>query len=127
MRYLKLKYNIFVIYLINHLIMSVSNLAVTISSVQILAVALQKIKNLDNFGKIEPFVSFQHNQKQFQTSVKDFTQGAPILFNETYYLSNVGEDETLDFELYDKDPIGQEMLGKAKPILVKDLIKMTNA
>ena len=38
--------------------MSVSNLAVTISSVKILAVALQKIKNLDNYGKIEPFVSF---------------------------------------------------------------------
>jgi Ca2+-dependent lipid-binding protein len=78
---------------------------------------MQKQMNVDNFGKIEPFILFRHNNKQFKTTVKEY-DGAALSYNETFYLSNVQENQTIDFELYDKDPISQELLGKAEPILI---------
>jgi hypothetical protein len=45
----------------------------------------------DNFGKIEPYVSFTYKNKQFKTTVKEY-EGMKLVYNETFYIQNVAEN-----------------------------------
>ena len=82
------------------------------------------LKDADFLGKQDPYIAFNYQGKQMQTTVKE-DAGKFAKWNERLQLNNIQKsiknNETLVLEAYDKDPVGSDFLGSIQPMFFTNL------
>ena len=83
------------------------------------------LKDVDTFGKQDPYIQFLYNGKSIQTEAKDGA-GKQAEWNEKFSLSNIQEQvlssKRLAFEAFDKDTTTSDFLGRTSSMSLSLLV-----